>query len=208
MKHEHFQEIDSTQDYLGDLNPSHPYLVSCERQTHGKGRHDRKWLQLKDALACSFTLPAHQILTLTALEVAVLINQFFQNRLRLKWPNDLMDNNNQKTGGILIDSKGKSLIVGIGINLNPNQEFGSVYSSHRSFNLKELSFEMYQFIQTHRLNSQKIRDKWMQYCCHANEMVHLDNQPGVFKGIGESGEAILFTQGTLQKFYTGTLRLR
>jgi BirA family biotin operon repressor/biotin-[acetyl-CoA-carboxylase] ligase len=205
MKHEHFQEIDSTQDYLLSRKTTEDYLVSCDKQTKGKGRHGRSWQHQEGSLALSFTLKSNPIITLTALEMAVLVNQYFQNKLLLKWPNDLMEPRLDKCGGILIDIKDDMMIVGIGLNLLPNEDFGSVYPEEREIDPKELSLKIYHHITNHRLSAKDVISEWEKYCCHLNEEVEIDNQEGNFKGIGSNGEALIEIQGQTKSFYTGSL---
>lgn len=210
MKHEHFQEINSTQDYLLERNPRDEYLVSCDAQTAGRGRYGRDWDNIEGSLCFSFTLRAGAVMTHAPLEVAVLINQFFENKLRLKWPNDLYDYSLKKCGGILIDTKGNTLTVGVGLNLFKNSSYGHILddSEKDKIDKKRLAEEIYQYILDNRLHGDKVLELWERYSIHMNQKVSIDETPGVFIGLGPEGEAMLKVEGdTTKSFFTGSLSL-
>lgn len=205
MKHEHFQEIDSTQDYLNSIKPDGEYLVSCDKQTKGKGRHNRVWEHQNGALAMSFTMIPNEELTLTALEVAVLINQYFKNKLLLKWPNDIMNSRLDKCGGILIDNKENLMVVGVGLNLQPNKDYGSIHEETHHWDNQKIALAIYQYILQNRLKSSDVIKNWEKYCCHLSEKVSLDEHEGIFEGVGKHGEAIITIDGIQKTFYSGSL---
>lgn len=210
MKHEHFQEINSTQDYLLDRKPRDEYLVSCETQTSGRGRYGRDWDDVEGSLCFSFTLRAGKIMTHAPLEVAVLINQYFKNPLRLKWPNDLFDKSLKKCGGILIDTKGNTLTVGVGLNLFKNKNYGHILEDSEKKNLdkKHLAENIYQYILNNRLHGDQVIELWERYSIHMNQKVTIDDTTGSFIGLGPEGEAMLNVAGDHTKsFFTGTLKL-
>ncbi len=206
MKHEHLQEINSTQDYLLALNPRDEYLVSCERQTAGRGRYGRVWNEQDGSLSFSFSLKPSHVMTHSPLEVAVLINQFFENKLRLKWPNDLFDKDIKKCGGILIDSKGSNLIVGVGLNFLENQDFGAIGLKDKKLFKREMAADIYQYILSNRMHSEQVLATWEKYCIHMHQQVKIEDTLGEFIGLGPQGEAILKVHGaTTQSFFSGSL---
>lgn len=109
-------------------------LVIAEEQTLGKGRLDRKWhspkykgiwmsLLLRPAIPI---MKAPQLTLLTAVAVLQGIQEVTGVQLEIKWPNDLLING-KKVTGILTELQAdsdriQSLIVGIGINVNQQQE--------------------------------------------------------------------------------------
>jgi len=107
MKHIHLDKVASTQNYLmkdpSFLNSNS--LISCERQTAGYGRHERVWDDFTESLCFSFSLMPNESLSLTPLEIAISLSQFFKihfnTELQLKWPNDIL-RDNKKCGGIII----------------------------------------------------------------------------------------------------------
>jgi len=131
----HFAELPSTNQYLmhNTATLTMPAVVVAEVQTAGRGRGMNRWWSPDGALTFSlFVTPAiHGILrtdySLLSLMIASLVRESIidvagieENRLLMKWPNDLYLDQ-QKVCGILLEQPGTpvdSLIVGIGLNVN------------------------------------------------------------------------------------------
>lgn len=218
MKHEHFAEIDSTQDYLISINPEQDYIVSCDYQSQGRGQRSKQWDSYPSSLCFSFTLKPHPTVTLTALELAILINNFFKNSLQYKWPNDLMDSALKKCGGIIIQGPfNQNYIAGIGLNLLPESKvnlypngFGGILSADDKLpEKKRLAFELVNSIHQNRLEKKDVISHWTKQCSHLNQRVEIRDQKtrraGQFVGIGEDGEALIHTDTGLEHFYSGSL---
>ena len=130
----HFEEIDSTNNYLKN---SYQLLdnftfVSADYQSAGKGRNDRKWESEKSAnLMFSFLIKDQKLLEkaptlsiLTAVEVSKLLERYGLENVSIKWPNDVLVND-KKICGILLESQlPHYLVVGVGLNVN-QKEFPS-----------------------------------------------------------------------------------
>lgn len=218
MRHLHLEQCDSTQDTLKEqlsLYPSEEILVSTDHQTHGKGRHNRDWECFSGTLCFSFNVTPHKIISLTTLELSLLICAYFREKnknIGLKWPNDLIDELGYKCGGILIQSFQGQFLAGVGINLWPEGTYGGVY--HQSFPVwkKDFCHELTDYIAENRIHdSELLRKDWEQYCIHLNKKVCIsENQDeiiGTFIGIGEYGEALIMNESQeVKKIYNGTLR--
>src|SRR6185312_9142530 len=129
-----FGTIDSTQNFAIEL-AKRPHengsLVIAERQTHGRGRLNRKWISPKGGIWMSILLrpnfePSYTSLfpMATSLALAVSIEKTLQLRTELDCSNDIAIEVN-KVAGILIDASVESnkidyLIIGIGINFKIN----------------------------------------------------------------------------------------
>ena len=101
--------------------------VFCETQTRGRGRRGRRWLAMPaGAILFAVRVPAPPsplglplaagVGVLRALEAEGCAN------LKLKWPNDILDRDGRKIGGILAEGAGggaatTEVTVGVGINL-------------------------------------------------------------------------------------------
>jgi BirA family biotin operon repressor/biotin-[acetyl-CoA-carboxylase] ligase len=219
MKHLHFEEIDSTQDYLisqlssGDA----PHLVSAKIQTKGRGRSSNSWDSYENALAFSFKISASHTQTLTSLEMGVLICEFIEEAgLKLKWPNDIINSKGHKCGGILIQLIDGQPVVGIGLNWGKsptNDSYktpkGSVISDTISpTDYKEIPAKIYNYILENRLSDKEIIESWNELCAHKDKLVSIIDDvedKGIFKKIGPFGEAYLDINGNLKKFYAGSL---
>ena len=105
--------VPSTQD-LARTRPVGTVVVA-EHQTAGRGRLDRRWeAPAGTALLASWVLPAHPRAPLAA---GVAAAAACGERVRLKWPNDLLLDG-RKLGGILVERTGDRCVVGTGINLD------------------------------------------------------------------------------------------
>jgi BirA family biotin operon repressor/biotin-[acetyl-CoA-carboxylase] ligase len=228
MQHIHLNDCPSTQDHLLELlsKQNGDYLVSCDRQLSGKGQGGKSWHGLEHALSLSLTTYPSNPITLTSLEMGVLVCNFFlqefQIKLGLKWPNDILTNNTKKCGGILINNpSGDKIIVGIGLNLFGNQkEFpndykipaGFIFNETIKYNKKDLSLKLAQYICNHRLQGTQIINAWNAKCQHLNQEViifdELSEMHGTFNGIGSNGQALLQTSQGLKELYNGSLKFK
>ncbi len=124
--------VDSTNNY-GQLldSPLDATVVIANNQTKGKGRDGREWKSFDEkniAVSMILNYPKSNdyiglMSILTANSVIETLEMFDLNP-RAKWPNDILINS-KKISGILSEAvfknnKAKSLIVGVGINVNCN----------------------------------------------------------------------------------------
>jgi len=235
MRHLHFDELGSTQEYLKQnfdklkVEDSN-ILVSTTHQTSGHGRQGNAWIDFKDNLAFSFSLKPSQPATLTSLELGIHLAHFFKDysheKIYLKWPNDIISEENKKCGGIICQLQDGIILAGVGINFNGDEHLAQKIVRHSgtfpvgsltsNFNLDSQAKEklpkmFYQYVLEHRLSSVDIIKEWNLLCCHMNCSVSLwENEnmtaSGQFTGIGDMGQAQLLTeQGDNVEAYTGTL---
>jgi len=223
MKHLHLKECKSTFSELKKHIDNENVLVSTQLQTGGRGRGNNSWDFFKSSVAMSFNIKAHKERTLTALEVGILITQFFNTAfsidLSLKWPNDII-RNNKKVGGILIESFSDHLLVGIGLNtvLDSSESFsdykvsaGVIFDDKDSFSRKELCYDLANYIHNNRINkAAQVKELYDKVCFHIDKKVEIydgDNIIGIFKGINKDGSAIIENDIELKNVYSGSLRL-
>src|SRR3990167_5613254 len=122
-----FDKVESTNDTAKDLaikDCNEGAVVIADSQSKGRGRLGRRWESPSGAgIYLSIILKPKNImpqLTLVGgVSVAEAIQHICAGLVSLKWPNDI-NINGKKAGGILTEgiSKGKIVIVGIGINVN------------------------------------------------------------------------------------------
>jgi BirA family transcriptional regulator, biotin operon repressor / biotin---[acetyl-CoA-carboxylase] ligase len=101
-------------------------VLVAEEQSAGRGRMGRTWVAPPRA-ALTFSVlvrpgavpPARRgwLPLLTGVAVAEAVTATAQVQTRLKWPNDLMAGPG-KLGGILAESAGDAIVVGIGLNVD------------------------------------------------------------------------------------------
>ncbi len=213
MKHIHLDSCHSTQSILMteyEKTPNDFIIVSTDEQTSGRGRNGKVWEYQKSSLALSCTLPAAAQLTLTSLEVGLLVVKYFQEThlldLKLKWPNDILVQG-EKCGGIIIQNPNLSKLLIIGLGLN-RENSGSYPGLPFSMELESLASSLYQYFLNNRKSNNDIISGWKDNCAHLNKKVTIldpSEHTGIFKGIGPMGEAILDTDGTETSFFSGSL---
>lgn len=95
-------------------------LATC--QTAGRGQFRRHWQSPRGNLYVTFRLPDGPLFhhDAAALITGVLLAAAFCRLgypLRLKWPNDLLNQDQSKVAGILLEEKNGVLLAGVGVNL-------------------------------------------------------------------------------------------
>ncbi|MDL2226384.1 biotin--[acetyl-CoA-carboxylase] ligase [Deltaproteobacteria bacterium OttesenSCG-928-M10] len=95
--------------------------VLMERQTSGRGRMGRVWQSPAGHIYGALNLPPGPPFDGpgASLALALIIAEGLADfgwETRIKWPNDIIFQNG-KAGGILLESRGKALVAGVGLNL-------------------------------------------------------------------------------------------
>ncbi len=188
-----FAELGSTNEFAVNLisksNPSEGTVISAYNQTNGRGQIGSKWvaepgmnLTLSVILYPSFLEASRQFLLTQAIALGVFdcLNAYTDDRLALKWPNDIY-HDDKKTGGILLQSglKGSRLmwcVAGIGINANqinfnpslPNPTSLKAISG-ADINLDELISKLcqhleFRYLQLKNGHYEKIQSDYLQHC--------------------------------------------
>jgi BirA family biotin operon repressor/biotin-[acetyl-CoA-carboxylase] ligase len=101
-------------------------VLVAEHQASGRGRLDRVWTSPPRAgLTVSFLLrpdvPAARrgwLPLLTGVALAEAVGEVTGVRASLKWPNDLLAGDGRKLAGILAESTGTAVVVGVGLNVS------------------------------------------------------------------------------------------
>lgn len=106
-------------------------MLIAERQTAGRGRLGRSWVQHQNlGLAASFVLePAALFLPMLPLAAGVAAAMATEDclpdadkRVGLRWPNDVVERNTGvKIGGVLIEAGAGLVVVGFGINVSQSE---------------------------------------------------------------------------------------
>ncbi len=103
---------------LAEGNPG--VLLVAEEQTAGRGRRGKRWYSAPGA-GVTFSLSVRIAKSVAGLSLvagvgaARALRAMGASRVALKWPNDLVVDG-AKLGGILVESRGKLAVIGIGIN--------------------------------------------------------------------------------------------
>jgi BirA family biotin operon repressor/biotin-[acetyl-CoA-carboxylase] ligase len=117
------ESIDSTSAEAARRAPNAPTWILARRQTAARGRRGRAWTMPEGNFAASLIwrpggTPAQHALRsfVASLALHEALTAMGVAGLSLKWPNDVLLEGG-KLAGILLESTGDRLILGIGINL-------------------------------------------------------------------------------------------
>tara|TARA_R110002124_G_scaffold64985_2_gene177755 strand:- start:568302 stop:569081 length:780 start_codon:yes stop_codon:yes gene_type:complete len=147
----HYDAVGSTQDVVkacidedaasGSEGASSPvrHVARADIQTLGRGRHGREWVSSQGNLFATFAISPRLPLSsfglyayigaLALSDAARFYDADKRARIELKWPNDLMIND-QKAAGILMEHYNAAerdyLVIGMGVNLKAAPEGKSV----------------------------------------------------------------------------------
>lgn len=127
----YFKCLSSTQDFAKKIaeKEKEGTVVIADKQTKGRGRHNRMWFSPKGGVYLSIILkpdmPIQDVSKLTLLSCVAISNTIEKQaniKTSIKWPNDVLIKD-KKIAGILTEgniqnNKLNFTVVGIGINLN------------------------------------------------------------------------------------------
>ncbi len=160
MKHHHFSEVGSTNDYASELlNREDEIAVTADYQTQGRGRNNHVWLgSFGDNLYLSYGRKHKSNLDMDGVVSYQLIGclaayhvlKGFANptKFKMKYPNDIYayyKDNYCKIAGILVEhtflgSTCSKSVIGIGINVQ--QTNFELFDSNSPVSLKMLGYDI------------------------------------------------------------------
>jgi len=233
----YFEEIDSTNTYLLSKNNNIDIsgtVVFAEFQSKGRGRLDRVWTSdTGQNLTFSILFVKNQNLFQNlnflnfsaALAVSTSIENLYQLKTELKWPNDVLLSR-KKTCGILIETTSNKgvidrIVLGIGINVNQNYfkgEFNYPPTSIRIELGKEVERErllaevlnnLEYYLNKLKTDKHQIINDWKMKCKMIGEKISIrqkdDVKFGIFDDIDENGFLLLKTKAGIEKITAGDL---
>jgi len=218
--------------------PDDGFMIISDMQTAGRGRSGHNWnspagtsVAISILLRPNILAEAIPMVTLiAAMAVSAAISEVCDIDTSIKWPNDVLIKN-KKVCGILteLDIKDgvKSLIVGIGINVNQSEfpdEIRDVASSllletDRLIDKEKLvsslaeNMEKYYEIFLETMDMSKLKDEYDSRLINIEKEVKvLDpsvNIRGIAKGIDKEGQLLVKTDdGVLHRIYAGEVSVR
>ena len=234
------EEIDSTNSYLLDKSNkfnTNGTVLLAEKQNKGRGRKDRVWYSSKGQnLTFSilitekkFFLEKINLINFAAsLSVAQSIENLYQLRTELKWPNDILING-KKIAGILLEStsQGSSidrLVIGIGINVN-QAVFQGVFTipptsikneinenSDREKFLSEILNTFEENLEKLPKGSDEIMKDWKVRCRMIGEKISITEDEktryGIFDDVDDEGFLLLKSKGKIEKIHFGDVSIK
>jgi BirA family biotin operon repressor/biotin-[acetyl-CoA-carboxylase] ligase len=216
----------------------HGRVCIAEHQSKGRGRKGNQWVSPFGAnlyFSIGIELPVGLSL-LGGLSLAIgiglteYINQFTNQKVKLKWPNDLLCDN-KKLAGILVEASGDSndssfINIGIGINWNMPEKFSteinqpwinlsSILSKtvDKTMLMAQLLIALDKtvdiFIQQ---GFESFNRRWKENSAFIEKSVtiktHNGNVDGVEKGIDRNGAIRVQTEQGEKIYYSGEVSLR
>ena len=232
------EDVSSTNSYL--LNNSddlhHGTTILSEFQNEGRGRLNRPW-QSNKAQNLTFSIllkkdiqklnPNHINLA-ASLAVSSAIENLYQLKTDLKWPNDVLIKN-KKVSGILLEasSQGSELekiVVGIGVNTNQTKFVGDFkimptsvkFELKREITRERLLSEILNVFEALIIESKKspkrILDEWRAKCRMIGEPIILEidgeKKYGIFDDLDANGFLILKSGDKIEKITNGDIWVR
>ena len=229
------EEVESTNSFL--LNKSNKFnsegtILLAEKQSKGRGRKERVWYSAKGQnLTFSILLTSKKYLGkkfnllnfATSLSVAFALENLFQLKTELKWPNDVLVKG-KKICGILLEStsqgnKIERVVIGIGLNVNQalfqgnfNLEPTSIKlelgeSVDREKLLAELLNTFEEILQKMESKPDEIMKDWKDRCNLIGEKISVTEEGntkyGIFEDLDEEGFLLLKTKNKIEKIHFG-----
>jgi BirA family biotin operon repressor/biotin-[acetyl-CoA-carboxylase] ligase len=208
-------------------------VALAEKQTKGRGRKDRLWYSAPESnLTFSVLLVKDKILFdniyilnfAATLSVANSIENLYQLKTQLKWPNDVLINS-KKTSGILMESSSEGskierVVIGIGVNVNQNS-FQGIFNYPptsirnelgRSIERERLLAEILNEIE--KIKNDKKDDiliDWKSKCDMIGGRISiLQNEKeifGIFEDIDDDGFLLLRIKDKVERIHYGDVNL-
>lgn len=231
------EESESSNTYLLDnkTNLKNGTVFLTEFQHNGKGRLKRPWHSNKGQnLTFSILLNeniseynTNYINLAASLAVSSAIENLYQLKTILKWPNDVLVEK-KKISGILLESTSKlnsieQIVVGIGINVNQTKFVGDfrIQPTSIKFELKkevnrerllsEILNSFEEYIEQSKDNSKLFLDEWRDRCRMIGEHVtvetSIEKKFGIFYDIDSNGLMILKSGDKIEKINTGDIAI-
>lgn len=182
-------------------------VVWALKQTSGRGRHGRTWESPEGNLYCSVLLRPPTNMSASGLYSFVAANAMYDTvrqclpiaDITLKWPNDVLVEG-RKIGGILLETAGDALIIGMGLNvlhhpsdgLYPSTSLRDMEATPKP--LDEILDMLLQNLR-HWYEAMKkddfgpVREVWLKHAATGTMSVRLPNGTvsGDFAGLSEDG---------------------
>ena len=137
-------ECDSTMDEAKKLPTYGWQRIITEKQTIGRGRRNSDWNSKDNDLLATWSINKTLIEQINPGLIQIAVGSRISNILGqyCKWPNDIVDSNGHKIGGVLVemDSESENLRIGVGIN-RFNHQIGDLIIRGWKENLPKLELD-------------------------------------------------------------------
>ena len=210
-----FDSVDSTMNVIKD----YPFntIINAREQTAGRGKGNRNWNSENNGnLYPTIKIEMNNKnldYNLLVFVVNISLRETFEkynktnNKIVSKWPNDVLIND-KKVSGTLLEITKKSLIIGVGINIEtyPNNVIlNKLDSTYMATSLKEnnIIINKYEILKLFLKNFNDLKEEWEKNGFKTiknkflikshkfNEEIEVNGKIGIFKNLDENGNLIL-----------------
>ena len=234
-KYIHIGEIDSTSTYLKCNYKDYDNFtfLSCDYQSDGHGRNNKKWFSnKKEMLLFSILIKDEKVInnyaSLSLVSAKAIIDILVEigiNNISYKWPNDVYVND-KKISGVLLEGVSfngtiEAIIIGVGINVNSSEmdieikdKATSTYlESNKLFDIEILKDKFYKSFES---NIENINDKkYLSYLRNNNYLLNRkvyvlkDGKKVVAKviDINDDNSLKVNTEGEILDVYSGEVTI-
>ncbi len=232
-------ELSSTNEELvknKNLYKKSGTVLFAEKQLQGRGRKNRIWHSSKGQnLTFSILLSDEKNLSvninhvnlLTSVVVSNAVENLYQLKSELKWPNDVLIGG-KKYAGILTETsvqgnKFELAVIGVGINVNQTMFQGEYNYPPTSLKLElkhdidreSLLAEIFNLFEEELINllisPKSILNDWRSKCKMIGDKVSIIDgdkiKTGIFDDIDENGFLVLKHNGEIEKIHFGDMSL-
>lgn len=226
-----FDEADSTNNVVRALTEEMAsggkVVVSAVRQTAGRGRRGRQWIDCAGNLFMSLAVEAAvkdlgRLVLLSSLCLFKTIKELSDNanaKVELKWPNDVLVNGGKISGILLEKGSGDYFVIGIGVNIAASPK-GNV-AAYPLISLREagIDTDRVTFLKNYVAIWDKTRDTWDKEGFEPLRQMWLANvkglgeeinvtdeketKKGIFSGVDEDGALLLGGADGIRKIRAG-----
>lgn len=223
------ESIDSTNRVGMDMVSKGPHkntLLVAERQTHGKGRWDRKWESDNDdgvwaSLVVFDADDMPRFVRALSVAIAETVQTHVDQHVNIKWPNDVLIED-RKVSGLLAESAPtpsgeRAMVLGFGINVNQqgnsfSDEISAIATSIRIASGKTIPVEqilvetiehLYDYLEN---RTEELFAQYKSLCSTIGRKCLVDDTRMYVKDISwDGGLVVLDPDGGERVLYSGTV---
>ena len=199
--------VDSTMNKIKTFKEN--TIIIAQTQTNGKGKGNRIWISNNNEnlyFSLKINADKNRIYSQCSYIVGLSIINAIKscdnknNKILLKWPNDILINN-KKVCGILLEKDLQTLIIGTGVNIYEFPE--NVFFPSTSLKNENIKTEKYELLEKILENFNILYNDWLQngfesikeklltYLYKLNQEIKINNLFGILKGFDTNGNLIL-----------------
>jgi len=203
---------------------AHGTVVLANHQTNGRGRRGRVWEATRgDAVCLSVVLRpkiSAEDVSLLALTAAVAVAEVAGPKFAIKWPNDVLDEQGRKVGGVLCEAsfKGNEVshaVVGVGVNVHGAPQGLNATSLDDAYSLTHdrvtvacaLAGALVRWVDHLEGDVSAVVEAWTQRCMMLGTKVLVDGVEGIARGIDGRGALVVETPGGERRVVAGEVGL-